>query len=71
LNPLSGRELCRLLERHAWRLLRVTGSHHVYGKEGERARIVVPIHGAGPLKTGPLRHLLKLAGLDDEASQSS
>jgi predicted RNA binding protein YcfA (HicA-like mRNA interferase family) len=66
LKPLSGRELCRILERHGWRQLRVAGSHHVYGKEGERARIVVPVHGARPLKTGLQRHLLKLAGIDEK-----
>jgi predicted RNA binding protein YcfA (HicA-like mRNA interferase family) len=67
LKPLSGRELCRLLERHGWRQLRVTGSHHVYGKEGERVRIVVPVHGSRPLKTGLQRHLLKLAGINEKA----
>ena len=61
--PVSGRELCRLLERHGWSLLRIRGSHHVYGKPGVRVRLSVPVHGNQPLKRGLLTHLLKMAGL--------
>lgn len=63
MKPLSGKEFCRLLERHGWQLLRVQGSHHVYGKSGQRARISVPVHSNRPLKLGLQRHLLKLAGI--------
>ncbi|MCB1884148.1 MAG: type II toxin-antitoxin system HicA family toxin [Geminicoccaceae bacterium] len=55
--------MCRLLETHGWQLLRVQGSHHVYGKPGERVRLSVPVHGNRPLKIGLQRHLLKLAGI--------
>lgn len=48
--------------------LRINGSHHVFGKPGVELRIVVPVHGNKPLKTGLLRHLLKLAGLVEEPS---
>jgi predicted RNA binding protein YcfA (HicA-like mRNA interferase family) len=65
-RTLSGTALCRLLERHGWQLLRVQGSHHVYGKSGHRARLSVPVHGNRPLKLGLQRHLLKLAGIEDE-----
>lgn len=65
MRPLSGKALCRLLEAAGWRLLRVNGSHHVYGKAGERARLSVPVHGNQPLKIGLQRHLLKLAGIDE------
>jgi len=44
-KPLSGRQFCRLLERNGWSLLRVDGSHHVYGKPGYRLRISGPVHG--------------------------
>jgi predicted RNA binding protein YcfA (HicA-like mRNA interferase family) len=30
-KALSGKEFVRLLERHGWRLLRINGSHHIYG----------------------------------------
>jgi predicted RNA binding protein YcfA (HicA-like mRNA interferase family) len=42
---MSGKELAKLLERNGWILLRVQGSHHVYGKPGIVSRISVPIHG--------------------------
>jgi predicted RNA binding protein YcfA (HicA-like mRNA interferase family) len=32
MKVLSGREFARIVERRGWRLLRVNGSHHVYGK---------------------------------------
>jgi predicted RNA binding protein YcfA (HicA-like mRNA interferase family) len=47
-------------------LLRVSGSHHIYGKSGSAVRLSVPIHGNRPLKTGLLRHLAKLAEIDDD-----
>ncbi len=65
MKPLSGKALARLVERHGWALLRVHGSHHIYGKEGSVVRLSIPIHGNKPLKTGLLRHLLKAAGITD------
>lgn len=55
----------RIVERHGWNLLRISGSHHIYGKAGETARLSIPIHGAKPLKAGLQRHLMKIAGLTD------
>jgi len=46
--------------------MRISGSHHVYGKLGERVRLSVPVHGNRPLKRGLQRQLLKLAGIDPE-----
>lgn len=67
MTPPSGRAFARELERNGWTLLRVNGSHHIYGKAGERARICVPVHGSQPLKRGLFSSLCKLAGLDPEA----
>jgi predicted RNA binding protein YcfA (HicA-like mRNA interferase family) len=66
MKSLSGRDFARLIERRGWQLLRVGGSHHVYGKPGSIVRLSVPIHGNRPLKTGLLRHLAKLAEVEDE-----
>jgi predicted RNA binding protein YcfA (HicA-like mRNA interferase family) len=65
MKSVSGRELDRLVERHGWRLLRVNGSHHIYGKPGSVVRLSIPIHGNKALKTGLLRHLLKTAEIDE------
>jgi len=61
---ISGKEFTKLLERKGWILKRVKGSHHVYMKKDNPARISVPIHGNDPLKQGLLRHLLKISEID-------
>ena len=53
------------MEQHGWTLLRIQGSHHIYGKPGSTVRLSIPIHGNKPLKTGLLDHLLKIANLPD------
>jgi len=55
MKSLSGHDLARLLELRGWRLLRISGSHHIYGKHGSAVRLSVPIHGNRPLKIGLLR----------------
>ena len=65
MKSASGKDLARVLEQNGWRLLRIQGSHHIYGKAGEEARISIPIHAGSTLKTGLLRHLLKIAGLNE------
>jgi predicted RNA binding protein YcfA (HicA-like mRNA interferase family) len=66
MKSVTGREFARLIERRGWTLLRVSGSHHIYGKSSSVVRLSVPIHGNKPLKTGLLRHLMKLAEISDE-----
>lgn len=65
MKQISGKDLARAVERAGWTLLRVTGSHHIYGKIGSVVRLSIPVHANKPLKTGLLRHLLKQAGLTD------
>jgi len=66
MKSVSGKELARLLERQGWQLLRINGSHHIYGKPGSVVRLSVPIHGNQLLKIGLLRHLLKMADLSED-----
>ena len=66
MKSVSGREFARIIERRGWTLLRVSGSHHIYGKAGSVVRLSIPIHGSKPLKTGLLRHLAKLADVSDD-----
>ncbi len=60
---VSGKVLAKALERLGWTLLRINGSHHIYGRAGARVRLTIPIHGNDPLKPGLLNALLKAAGL--------
>jgi len=66
MRTIAGREFARMIERRGWQLLRVSGSHHIYGKSGSVVRLSVPIHGNRPLKTGLLRHLAKLAEIPED-----
>ncbi|MGI8494288.1 MAG: type II toxin-antitoxin system HicA family toxin [Pyrinomonadaceae bacterium] len=65
MKTISGKKFVKLLEQNGWELLRIQGSHHIYGKSGNEARISVPIHKNQELKVGLLRHLLKLAELSE------
>jgi hypothetical protein len=38
MKSLSGRDFARIVERRGWTLLRVSGSHHIYGKSGSVAK---------------------------------
>jgi predicted RNA binding protein YcfA (HicA-like mRNA interferase family) len=63
---VTGRDFARIVEHRGWTLLRINGSHHIYGKAGSVVRLSIPIHGNKPLKRGLLRHLAKLADISDE-----
>lgn len=65
MKSVSGKEFAKILERQGWTLLRVQGSHHIYGKTGSDVRLSVPIHSNQALKTGLLRHLMKMAGITE------
>jgi predicted RNA binding protein YcfA (HicA-like mRNA interferase family) len=66
MRAIAGREFARMIERRGWQLLRISGSHHIYGRSGSIVRLSVPIHGNRSLKMGLLRHLAKLADIPDE-----
>ena len=65
MKAISGRDFAKVLEKRGWKCQRVNGSHHIYTKAGESVRLSVPIHGNRPLKVGLLRHLMKLAGIQE------
>ena len=65
MKSISGKEFAKLLARNGWILLRVNGSHHIFEKPGNSQRISVPIHGNQTLKTGLLRHFLKVSGIPE------
>ena len=65
MKAISGYNFTKILKKNGWELKRIKGSHHVYMKAGNPARISVPIHGNKPLKIGLLKHLMKIAGLEE------
>lgn len=65
MKQVSGKELAKLIQQRGWTLARINGSHHIFTQAGQRERIVIPIHGNSPLKTGLLRSQMKIAGLTE------
>ena len=66
MKSVSGKEFAKILERKGWILLRVQGSHYIYGKSGSDIRLSVPIHRNQSLKKGLLSHLMKVADLSKD-----
>jgi len=65
MKQVSGKDFCKILERHDWICKRINGSHHIYTKANNPAIISVPVHGNTPLKLGLLKALMKVAGLSE------
>jgi predicted RNA binding protein YcfA (HicA-like mRNA interferase family) len=62
-KSVSGRDLAAARGRHSWKLLRVNGSHHIFGKQAASSASLYLIRRNHQLKIGLLKHLLKIAGL--------
>ena len=65
MKSISGKRLCKILEKHGWTLQRIHSSHHIYGRPGNPIILTVPVHGNRDLKVGTLQTLLKKAGLSE------
>ena len=66
MKSVSGKHLCKVLERHGWTLQRIRGSHHIYAKSDNPAILTVPVHSNRDLKRGTLGQILKDAELTDD-----
>jgi len=68
LPPVSGKELCRALERDGYKPVRQVGSHRIYQKQSddEVITVPVPVHANRPLKRGTLFGILRKAGITRE-----
>jgi predicted RNA binding protein YcfA (HicA-like mRNA interferase family) len=65
-KAISGKMLCKIVERNGWELKRVTGSHHIYSKEGTEAILSIPVHSNKDLPKGTLKSIMKDAELTEE-----
>jgi predicted RNA binding protein YcfA (HicA-like mRNA interferase family) len=63
---VSGKQMCRALERKGWRLHHIKGSHHVYKAPSGPGTISVPVHGNQTLKPGTQRGMMRAAGLTED-----
>jgi predicted RNA binding protein YcfA (HicA-like mRNA interferase family) len=66
MKSVSGKYLCKVLERHGWRLQRVSGSHYIYEKDGVEEIVVVPVHANRDLRIGTLKTILRTSGLAEK-----
>jgi len=64
MKSVSGKALCKVVERCGWNLKRITGSHHIYSKGG--TIISIPVHGNRDLPTGTLKSIMKDADLTEK-----
>lgn len=65
MKPVSGKQLCKIVEKKGWTLKRVKGSHHIFEKEGVEQILSIPVHKNQDLKLGTLKALMKAAGLSE------
>jgi len=66
MKSISGKKLCKIVERKGWVLKRINGSHHVYKKEGKEELLVIPVHKNQDLKTGLLRSIMRIAEIGED-----
>jgi predicted RNA binding protein YcfA (HicA-like mRNA interferase family) len=63
MRPITGKELCRLLNEAGWALRRIKGSYHIFGRPGESRIITVPVHGNKTVKPGLAARIARDAGI--------
>ncbi|MBE8969202.1 type II toxin-antitoxin system HicA family toxin [Nostocales cyanobacterium LEGE 12452] len=66
MKAVSGKALCKILERQGWELKRITGSHHIYVKKGVDVILSVQVHSNRDLPIGTLKSIMKDVGLTEE-----
>ena len=66
MKAVSGKALCKIVERQGWQLKRITGSHHIYAKVGIDVILSIPIHSNRDLPIGILKSIIKDAKLTEE-----
>jgi predicted RNA binding protein YcfA (HicA-like mRNA interferase family) len=62
--PKKYREVRAALKDAGWELLRQRGSHEVWGKPGQTARIVVAGKDSDTVPTGTLASIRRASGLE-------
>jgi len=62
---VSGKAMCKALERKGWTLDRIRGSHHIYVSPDGTRSLPVPVHGNRTMKPGTQRVLMRQAALTD------
>lgn len=61
MEPMNGKQIIKALEAAGFRVIRVSGSHHILS-DGER-KVTVPVHGTADVKIGTLKSIEKQSGV--------
>jgi len=64
LRILSAAEVCAILERHGFTLVRQRGSHLVMQRRTETTTVTVPVPNHKELRIGTLRSIIRQSGVD-------
>ena len=67
LRILSGREVCRILEQHGFRIVRQRGSHMVMQRKTDSGTITVPIPDHPEIRIGTLQSIIRQSGITRSA----
>jgi predicted RNA binding protein YcfA (HicA-like mRNA interferase family) len=59
---MNSAEIVKLIQADAWRLVRISGSHHHFRHEAKGGLVTIP-HPKKDLPPGTLNSILKQAGL--------
>jgi len=63
LQKLSGKEVCRILEKHGFEQVRMRGSHVVMQKKLETGTATVPVPVHKEIRTGTLLSIIRQSGI--------
>ena len=66
MKRVSGKDMCKALERRGWQLTRIRGSHHIYHFPGNPVGISVPVHGNKTLRPGTQHGIMRAANLTED-----
>ena len=58
MKSISGKKLCKIVEKFGQKLARIKGSHHIYTKENTSAIVIILVHGNRDLPVGTLKGIL-------------
>jgi predicted RNA binding protein YcfA (HicA-like mRNA interferase family) len=64
LRPLSGRQICRILEQHGFVEVRRRGSHIVMQLRTKTSTTTVPVPDHPTVAIGTLQSIIRQSGLD-------
>jgi len=63
LKVLSGKEICKILQRHRFQEVRGKGSHIIMQKKIPGSTITVPVPDHKEIKTGTLMSIIRQSGI--------